>query len=421
MLKNKITMLLLSVVIAFALWLYVITVVSPGSEETFYDIPVSLQSESLLADRGLMIVSDDIQQVDLTLSGNRTDLNNLNKSNITIVVDLSKVYEAGTHRLSYNIIYPGNIAQDAVREENRNPGQITLTFEQRITKYVPVNVQYTGQVLKDYLADTEKTELDNEQVLISGPASVINQITQATIAVDLTDRDKSVSDSTRFTLCNEDGEPVDAAKVQTEIAEIQYTLYIQRVKEVELVLNVIEGGGATKKNSKIAIEPKKIKVSGSETALEELDSIEIGTIDLGQLTNDTEKKFTIELPAGVTNRSAVTEAKVTVKFPDLLTKTLTVTEFTALNVPEGKVAEFINQALEVTVRGQKALIEIMTEKNIRVSVDFANVQDGSSTVKANITMDSAYASVGTIKGPYSVSVTLREETEDDTKGTDKKN
>lgn len=419
MLKNRIGTILLSAVIAFALWLYVITVVSPGSEETFYDIPVSLQGESLLEERGLMITSEVIPPVDLTLSGNRTDLNKLNKSNITIIADLSKVYEAGTHKLSYAIIYPGDIANDAVRETNRNPGQIMLTFERKITKKVPVNISYTGQVLDSYIADTEKTILDHEEVTISGPASVINEITQARIEVDLTGRNQSDTESYRFALCDAEGEPVDAAQVQTEIAEVQCTLYIQKVKEIELELTVIEGGGATEKNSTIKIEPSKIKVSGSESVLETLESVNIGTVDLGMIISNTEKKFSIILPTGVTNRSGLTEATVTVEFPELMIRTLTVTEIIPLNVPEGMVAEIINQALDVTVRGPKILIERMTEAGLTVTVDFANVQVGTTTVKANITMATGFARVGTIKGPYSVSVTLREETEDDIKEAEK--
>ena len=43
--------LLLSVAIAFGLWLYVITVEQPESQKTYYDIPVVLQNESILAER----------------------------------------------------------------------------------------------------------------------------------------------------------------------------------------------------------------------------------------------------------------------------------------------------------------------------------------------------------------------------------
>ena len=42
--KSKIGYIALSVLIAFGQWLYVITSVSPGSEETYDDVPVILRA-----------------------------------------------------------------------------------------------------------------------------------------------------------------------------------------------------------------------------------------------------------------------------------------------------------------------------------------------------------------------------------------
>ena len=55
--KSKLWMAILSLVVAFGLWLYVITVVSPESEENYYDIPVTYQND-ILEERGLMIISE---------------------------------------------------------------------------------------------------------------------------------------------------------------------------------------------------------------------------------------------------------------------------------------------------------------------------------------------------------------------------
>ena len=89
--KSNFVRLALAVLISFALWLYVISVVSPESEETFYDIPVSYQND-ILEERGLMIVSET-PTVTLKLKGNRSDLNELNANNITILVDLAAIRE----------------------------------------------------------------------------------------------------------------------------------------------------------------------------------------------------------------------------------------------------------------------------------------------------------------------------------------
>lgn len=413
--KNNIIRILLSVVIAFSLWLYVITVVSPNSEDTFYNIPVNLRGESVLNDRGLMITSDEIPKVTMKLSGNRTDLNKITNENITLVADLSTIYEPGTQTLSFSHSFPGNVAGDAITVMERSPGRITLTIERILSKSVPVNIEYTGSLSEDYIADKENVILtdssnmilENNMIHVTGPESVIDQITQAKIAVDLTGRSASFSETYRFSLCDSDGEPVDAEHVTTDVGEVYLTLYIQRVKEIPLELEILSGGGATEETSQIEYEPKTIKVAGSESVLETLEEIILGTINLGELTEDTERTFPVELPSGVTNLTGVTEVKVTVEFPELLTKTFTVTKVTAANVPEGLEADIVTQELAVTVRGPKELVEKMTEADIAAVVDFTNAQVGTFTMKANIAMGSAYTEVGAM-GTYNVSATVRQ-------------
>ena len=105
--KSKIGYIALSVLIAFGLWLYVITSVSPGSEETYDDVPVILSAETVLQERGLMITSVSSDTVTLKLSGNRSDLAQVNRGNITVKADLSKIYEPGSQlQVSYSSWVP---------------------------------------------------------------------------------------------------------------------------------------------------------------------------------------------------------------------------------------------------------------------------------------------------------------------------
>ena len=128
--KNKILSFLLSLLVAFTLWYYVISVVSPGSEGWVYDIPVVFEGETVLTeDRRMMIISasEDVL-VDLKLSGNRTDLAKVNRGNITVKVDLTKVYDPGEHELTYTIVFPGDVPNGAITTEIKYPETITLCF-----------------------------------------------------------------------------------------------------------------------------------------------------------------------------------------------------------------------------------------------------------------------------------------------------
>lgn len=407
MTKNKFLSILLAASIAIVLWVYVITVVSPNSEDTFYNIPVVLQGEPMLERNGLMNVTENVPTVTLRLSGNRSDLNKINSSNITLVADLSKVYEAGTTHLNYAISFPGDVPDGAFRVESQYPGTITVEVERKIKKDVPVSIRYVGELSEDFIVDKENKILDYSTVTVSGPESVINQITQAVIDVDLEGKNVSFSDNYRYSLCNDRGEPVDAQKVETNVAQINLTLYIERVKELPLVLTVVSGGGATEETSEIKIDPKTVKVSGSDLVMENLTELNLGTINLGELLEDTEMSFAIMLPEGVKFMDPDVEtAKVTVKFPNLATRTLTVSDIQALNVPSGMDVEFLTKSLSVTIRGDKNLIKNIVPPDIIVTVDFTDAQLGSYTVKPTILLSNAYSSVGAI-GNYSVSVTVR--------------
>ena len=98
--KRKLIYGLLSALIAIGLWLYVVTVVNPEWEETFSNIPVVLENEEILHERGLMLVSEEDPKVTLRLFGNRADMIKLNSSNITIRADLSRIYSAGEQSLT---------------------------------------------------------------------------------------------------------------------------------------------------------------------------------------------------------------------------------------------------------------------------------------------------------------------------------
>lgn len=407
--KKKILMGLLSLIIAFGLWVYVITVVSPGSEETFYNIPVVMTGESYLSEHELIITSVSDMEVDLKLQGDRTDLNKLNSSNITVVADLTKIYNAGTHKLRYDVYYPGDIPSNAIAEQNRTPAEIRVTVENRKSSQIPVQIVYVGAVPEGYATDKENSVLDNPKIMVTGPESVINQIASAVIEVDLTDRTESVSENYPITLCNKNGEPVDVQMVTPSVTEVHLDLKIQRVKKIDLKLLITPGGGATEQNSNIEIEPASIQIAGSEAALEQLESLEIGEINLGDFTTDTSLTFPVDklLPEGVTNLTGVAEAVVKISFPKLLIREFNVKRIEAINVPEDMHVQLVTEVLTVKIRGASALVSAMKEEELSVIVDFSSMAVGTASVKAEIVIPDKYEGVGEM-GTYSVYAELRE-------------
>ena len=409
--KNKVLYALLSLAIAFGIWMYVVTYVSSESTDTILDIPISYEGETVLAERNLMITAKKTSTVSLALKGNRSDLSKVNKSNITIKVDLTKVYDPGENELEYDIIFPGDVSSNAFNVESKYPGTVTITVEKIGRKDVPVQISYAGTAAENFLVDKEDAVLDYAAISVTGPSSVVELIDHARIDVDLEGRNESISESYRYTLCDAEGNPVDVEQVTTNVAEVRLDLRIQRYKEIPVVLNVSYGGGATEKTATVEVKPSVIQISGSEAVLEDINEINLGSIDLATITEDTQQVYPISLPEGVTNLTGQTEATVDISFTGLSIKEFTVEGIQVTNVPEGMECNLMSQVMKVTLRGPTALINSIQPEDILITVDLTGTELGATTVKATVTVEGEkYSSVGAI-GSYSVSVTLSQEEE----------
>ena len=408
MAKNKLYSIILSAVIAFGLWLYVVSNVSEQNDWTFYNIPVVREGEADLNERNLMITDISADSVSLHLSGARNDLNKLDSSNMSVKVDLTKIYEPGEKiPLTYTPSYPSDVASNAFEVVDKNPATIYVSVDYRRTFDIPVLVKWTGTRSEDYIYDTENYLLDNSTITITGPAAVADMIDHAEVEVDLTERVESISESFRYTLCDVEGNPVDAQQITTSVEEVRLDAQIQRIKEIKLVADVLYGGGATEENTTVEISPKTIRVSGGEAVLAELgDTYTVCTINLADVEKTDTQKYTIALPEGVTNQTGVSEVAVAIRFAGLKTREFVIDNFEIVNVPEGMEAEIINANLTIKVRGPEEEIVKLNERDITAVVDFSAAEVGTATYKANITISDKFPNVGALK-TNSVSATVQ--------------
>ena len=167
------------------------------------------------------------------------------------------------------------------------------------------------------------------------------------------------------------------------------------------------GGGATAKTTKLVVDPGVISISGSETALAALEELNLGTIDLAQITQDQELVFDITLPEGVTNVTNLPTAKVSISFPKLATREFTITEFEPVNLAPGMVFEPLTKQLTITVRGLKAEVQRLNAQDLIAQVDLAGVEN-ISAVEPIILFPKSYESLGVL-GSYSISVQITPE------------
>ena len=150
--NRKILNLVLAVILAVGVWLYVINVENPTSPTTVRDVPVTVTGEDVLAERDLMVTHLSAESVDLRISGRKKTLMNLNRSNVSLELDVSTITAAGDHTLTCQYEFPRNVGSDSVSISDWEDLRITVTVAQRESKEIPVRGEFIGTEAENSLA-----------------------------------------------------------------------------------------------------------------------------------------------------------------------------------------------------------------------------------------------------------------------------
>ena len=400
--KHKILAFLLALLVSIGLWVYAVTVVNPNGTADIKGVRVRLVGLIDLQNRKLMLTEGAEQYVNVSVSGRRSDLKELNSSSLEAIADVSNIDAPGEYDLSWTLDPPSTVASGDIKLVDTNSNKITVKVsEYRERPEIPVTVEYSGTLADGYIRDTETTGT----LSVSGPAEEVSQIDHALVQVDLEGVGANIDADYPYTFVDADGTELTLSENVTVSSEtVHLSVPILHYKQVELRVKLIDGGGATSKEVDCSIEPKTIAVTGSEEALAALDYLEIMTVDLAKVTESTTWDITPELPAGVTNRASDTNVKVRLRFVGLMTKRITIpcTEIARQN--DTGALEFAEQSVVISVRGKASEVNVLNADNILVSADMTGGYDATTkTVTLKIKLPDG-SKAGVISEPYTVQV-----------------
>lgn len=410
--KRKILYALLSAVIAIGLWVYVVTVVSPESEETYRNISVVIDGESLLHDRGLMIVTENIPQVTLKLSGNRSDLRKLNSSNITIVMDVSRISSTGEKELQYSISYPGDVPSGSIQVMSQSPERIKVTVVEAARVTLPIEETISGTVNTPYWVDSEKITKSHNKVQISGPADVIAKISKATVTADINGKTETIKENHKIVLLDAEGNVIENSLLTMDVTEVTVTVPIYLTKEVPLTYpNLKYGGGTNEQNTKLVGLPATVKVYGNEQVISKLEKIVLrDPIDLSRYANDETFEIDIadSLDLGVyLDKEQESVITVKVQITGLKTSKFSVdrSNITIID-PAGFRAILSEKEFSVELRGPADKLANLNPEHIKVTVDASNVNGDGDKAKYTVELPAEFAATVGAFGACTVTVNL---------------
>lgn len=375
--ESKWLYILLSILVATAFWMSVRAGEDPEMENRVRGIPVTISGDRVLANQGLMIDSVSHQTMTLTWKGSWSDIGLLDKSSVSVSVDVSRITEPGTYELEPSIQYPPNVAVSAISLQNSQPRKISVAVSEIYSSTFEIQPLLKGSVASGYQAG--EFILEPETVQISGQRQKVNRIDRVQVVLEQKDLKESFSGELPLRLLDGQGQEMDKSGLRFSTENVYTVLPVVVVKEIPLVLDFIDGGGATSNNIKYKVEPETITVSGPEEDLRHMDKLSLGSIDLAQVMDSMTKDFPIYLPAELENVSGITSASVKVSISGLTTKAFEVSNIELINVPKGYSAALTTQRRTIVLRGTKKELDKVTSEQIRIVADLSDLSTATGS------------------------------------------
>lgn len=402
--RSKVVRIVISILVAIAMWLYVDLERAPERTMTIRDIPVEFSGENTtLADKNLMLLSGYDTTIDLKIRGPKRELVKMNRDNVRVIASTSSIDSVGVHQLDWTVSFPDGVVRTNVSVEKASLSQITVTVGELYTKEVPVECQVVGEVAEGYF--TGDVVLDPEVLTLRAQRDDLLNVSCAKLTVDISGATRSVVQTVDVQLYDYDGNPVENSNIRTNTSLIQAKVPVLTTREVELAVEFSGVPGAAMNSIKCDITPKTVRLNGEADVLDSIDKLVLATLHVDDLELHQQNSYVVTPPDGtwLVNGNEVATADITLE--GIEEKSLTATSIEFDKLPSGLYAIAPDGGLTVRLWGLSEEIEAVTAENLRVIADMSAVT-GQGTVTIPVTVTISGFNDVTVRGTYELTVTV---------------
>ena len=364
--SKKVVNIILSILIAIALWSYVIYTLEPSQAKLFTNVPVTLLNVDDLNDRGLDVVDKDSVTVDLRVKGKRQVLADMTNDSIHATADVSDCVE-GENVVAVNVTF-----DESAYLENSATITVHVFVDDIVTEEKNVVVQYTGD------SGNVSCELvSSNTVEVTGAKSEVADVAYVSAPVAEENLPES-EDEIKVDLV-----PVDSSGSEISglsLSEDQATVKIYSAGTKKVPLKVDTKGSPADGYAFYGIDgPSTIEIKGSNEDLAKVDEITCEDIDISGLNKNTEVTLSPNLPDGIAiaGSSKITVTVLISGEDESRTVSIKSGDIKIKNLGNGLKAAVSGGAIEVTGKGISA-------DSVTLSVDLSGLTEGSHKVKLDV-------------------------------------
>ncbi len=365
----------LSLIIAILTWIFVVIVVNPNTEAVVKNIPIQINLSGTSAERlGLELISDEVLTANVTVTGDRTVIGSLNSDDIEVSAVITGISEPGTYsdiQLQVKKVSSGK----SFTVETCSPSTITLKFDRKTTKTLPVSLEMNDIIVADgYML--EEVITSPTSITVTGPENDVINVSGCMVRASVPGE---ISSSTVLTsdivLIDAEGKEINNPYLSLSVDSVDITIPVLKKKTVPVVFSYINTPENFDTSSvTYMLSNDSIEIAGPENLVNLWENINIGTIDLSELDSTREYEFDVTLPSSFVNVKNVTTLIVRFVLNDYETDTFTVSNIVLENVPEEYEVSVSTQKIpKVSLVGPRDVVSSVTREELVAKIDMSKI------------------------------------------------
>ena len=391
----------ISLVLSFSLWIYIINVENPIKTMKVYNVPVRLENLENIGEQNLALLPNQDVMITLTVKGPASEVYRSVASNFRVVANLDDVaLKAGANEVPIEITsYPSDI--DVTPSSNV---KAVIYLDDYLEREVSIVSQYDATAAEGHFI--AGVTFNPSSATVKGPAEYVNRVTALAAKGGRGDLENNYKEIVSLVPIDENGNEVNHVIITPLYVEVNVEVF--RAKTVPLVIDTSGEIGAGFELLTSSIAPGEMLIAGPDNLLEQVNEIKTAEFNLASLTDTTDVILNLLIPNGIISINNGSTATVTFEVRAYETKTLS-KNLSVLGLTEGLTAEFSSDTVEVVVSGPQSALETVTEGNITVEIDLADLVAGEYKLKPVIGLPENIGQVSVT--PEEITVTIRNENE----------
>ena len=378
---NNLVLKISSLAVAFLVWIIVVNVSNPIVTRNI-SVPLNVVNANIITDAGKTYSLMGANSVTVSYEVRSRDQSRISASDFNASIDLGDMYDiTGAVPIAVEVVNNKDLIIGAVASK---PSIVRVSIEDLQRKEFTLTTKITGTPSDGF--SVGEVKLDKTNVVVTGPVSVIGQISQIGVEIDVTglDSDESGRAELKYFDANGNAFVISDNRVSKSFDNVGYSLVMLNGRT--LALNFDVGGTAAQGYKFTGAESttKSIQVRGQPEVLEGLDSITVpaSALSVEGATGDVNVTVDIKnfLPANVT---AVGDTKVNVTLKvealDKKSLTLTVNDLNIVGAKPGAATNIVPEKITVVVSGLSANLESVTNADLKATLDVSEMNVGSNT------------------------------------------